>query len=179
MMLANRYFKAVLLTTHIALRDVPSKVTKEEIYRKLKLTSKYFPKKKIGVCALNPHGGEGGLFGDEEIKEIKPGIDRAKMEGIPAFGPYPADTLFVRTLKGEFDVVLSMYHDQALIPIKLVGFGESVNVTLGLPIIRTSVDHGTAYDIAGKGIAKINSFLLAIKMAKSLIGNLTNLNTTF
>ncbi len=170
MMLANRYLKVVLLTTHVALKDVPPLVTGEAVLKKLRLINRYFPGERIGVCALNPHGGEGGLFGDEEIREIKPGVEKAKKEGIPAFGPYPADTLFTRALRGEFGIVLAMYHDQALIPIKLLGFGESVNVTLGLPVVRTSVDHGTAYDIAGKGLANENSFLFAVRMAENLVG---------
>jgi 4-hydroxythreonine-4-phosphate dehydrogenase len=169
MMLANKKLKVVLLTTHLALKEVPSKVKKEEVLSKLKLIWKELPGEKIGVCALNPHGGEGGLFGTEEVEEIEPAVRKAQEEGIEAYGPYPSDTLFYRALKGDFGVVLAMYHDQGLIPVKLLGFNESVNVTLGLPIIRTSVDHGTAYDIVGKGVAEVKSFKAAVLEALELL----------
>jgi len=167
-MLANRKLKVVLLTTHVALKEVPGRVKKEGVLSKLRLIWRELPGERIGVCALNPHGGEGGLFGTEEVEEIEPAVREAQEEGIEAYGPYPSDTLFYRALKGEFGVVLAMYHDQGLIPIKLTGFNQSVNVTLGLPIIRTSVDHGTAYDIAGKGIAREESFKLAVQKALEL-----------
>ena len=169
MMLANERLKVVLLTTHLPLSMVPRFVKREEILEKLKLIERTLPGSRIGVCALNPHGGEGGIFGREEIEEIEPAVREAQSLGINAFGPIPSDTLFVRALKGEFDVVLSMYHDQGLIPIKLLGFGNSVNVTIGLPIVRTSVDHGTAYDIAGKGVADIGSFKTAVKVALEML----------
>ncbi|SMO73664.1 4-hydroxythreonine-4-phosphate dehydrogenase [Balnearium lithotrophicum] len=169
MMLANERLKVVLLTTHVSLREVPDLVKRERILNKLELINSEFPGAKIGVCALNPHAGEGGLFGREEIEEIEPAIIEAKTSGIKAFGPFPSDTIFLRALKGDFDVVLAMYHDQGLIPIKLLGFGRSVNVTLGLPIVRTSVDHGTAYDIAGKGIADTGSFETAVRIAIELL----------
>ncbi len=124
--------------------------------------------KPIGVCGLNPHAGEGGKIGSEEIEVIGPAIESAKKIGINVMGPYPADTLFHRAYIGEFSAVLAMYHDQGLGPLKLVHFNESVNVTLGLPIIRTSVDHGTAYDLVGKGMAKTESLIHAIKLASRL-----------
>lgn len=169
MMLANEKLKVVLLTTHLPLREVPEKVKSEEIVKKLKLIYREFPDGKIAVCALNPHAGESGLFGREEIEEIEPAIKEARELGIKAFGPFPSDTVFVRALNKEFDIILAMYHDQGLIPIKLLGFGKSVNVTLGLPIVRTSVDHGTAYDIAGKGVADTGSFKEAVKFAVRLL----------
>jgi 4-hydroxythreonine-4-phosphate dehydrogenase len=120
---------------------------------------------RIGVCGLNPHAGEGGLFGREDDSVIGPAIEAASKKGVDCSGPFPADTLFVRALKGEFDVVVSMYHDQGLPPVKVVAMGSSANVTLGLPIVRTSVDHGTAFDIAGNGVADPSSMIFAIKTA--------------
>ncbi len=169
MMLANEKLRVVLLTTHLPLKEVPKEVKKEKVLSKLKLINGLFKGSKIGVCGLNPHAGEGGLFGEEEVKEIEPAVKEARKLGIEAFGPYPSDTIFNRALKGEFEIVLAMYHDQGLIPIKLTGFGKSVNITLGLPIIRTSVDHGTAYDIAGRGIADNGSFKEAVIEALKLI----------
>lgn len=165
MMLANEKLKVVLLTTHVPLKDVPKLISREKIVSKLRLIHISFGSPKIAVAGLNPHAGENGLFGDEELRTIKPAVEEAKSEGINVEGSIPSDTVFVRALKGEFDVVLCMYHDQGLIPIKLLGFGNSVNVTLGLPVVRTSVDHGTAYDIAGKGIANPESFKTAVRMA--------------
>ncbi|RUM42138.1 MAG: 4-hydroxythreonine-4-phosphate dehydrogenase PdxA, partial [Desulfurobacterium sp.] len=173
MMLANEKLKVVLLTTHVALKDVPKLISKEKILSKLRLIHKSLRSPKIAVAALNPHAGENGLFGDEEIKIINPAVEEAKREGINASGAISSDTVFVRAVKGEFDVVLCMYHDQGLIPIKLLGFGNSVNVTLGLPVVRTSVDHGTAYDIAGKGLANPESFKTAIKVALELLNSKT------
>jgi 4-hydroxy-L-threonine phosphate dehydrogenase PdxA len=118
---------------------------------------------------LNPHAGEEGLFGTEEIKVIRPAVEQSKAAGIDCSGPFPADTLFQRTSKGEFDVVVAMYHDQGLIPLKLLSFGQAVNITVGLPILRTSVDHGTAYDIAGKGTADPSSLIHAIYIAREIL----------
>ena len=173
MMLANEKLKVVLLTTHVALKDVPKLISKEKILSKLRLIHKSLNSPKIAVAALNPHAGENGLFGDEEIKIINPAVEEAKREGIKVEGAISSDTVFVRAVKGEFDVVLCMYHDQGLIPIKLLGFGNSVNVTLGLPVVRTSVDHGTAYDIAGKGLANPESFKTAIRVALELLNSKT------
>ena len=126
---------------------------------------------KIAVAGLNPHAGEHGVIGDEELRTFAPAIAKAVVEGIDVSGPYPADTLFVRAVRGEFDVVIAAYHDQGLVPVKLVAFGHAVNVTLGLPIVRTSVDHGTAFDIARKGTADegslVEAILLAVKLATS------------
>jgi len=169
MMLSNEKLRVVLLTTHLPLKEVPKEVKKEKILQKLKLIGRELPNLKVGVCALNPHGGEGGLFGREEIEEIEPAVKEAQAEGLKVEGPFPSDTLFTRAVRGEFGVILAMYHDQGLIPVKLLGFGKSVNTTLGLPIVRTSVDHGTAYDIAGKGVADEESFKLAVKEALRLL----------
>jgi 4-hydroxy-L-threonine phosphate dehydrogenase PdxA len=123
---------------------------------------------RIAVAGLNPHAGEHRLFGDEEDRVIAPAIAACRAAGIEVSGPYPADTLFVRASRGEFDVVVACYHDQGLIPVKLLAFGQAVNVTLGLPIIRTSVDHGTAFDIAGKGVADPASMIAAVRLAARL-----------
>jgi 4-hydroxythreonine-4-phosphate dehydrogenase len=130
-----------------------------------------FERPRIAVAGLNPHAGEHGLFGDEESKAIAPAIDACRARGIDVSGPYPADTLFVRAHRGEFDLVVACYHDQGLIPVKLLAFGQAVNVTLGLPIIRTSVDHGTAFDIAGRGVADPQSMIAAVLLAAKLAGH--------
>ncbi|HID94055.1 MAG TPA: 4-hydroxythreonine-4-phosphate dehydrogenase PdxA [bacterium (Candidatus Stahlbacteria)] len=172
MMLASDNLRITLVTTHVPLRDVPSKLTIDGILDKIELTHsfliKFFhvKKPKIGICALNPHAGEEGILGQEEGDKISPAILKAKEKGINAFGPYPSDTLFT---KNGFDAIIAMYHDQGLIPIKLRSFGKAVNITLGLPFVRTSPDHGTAFDIAGKGIADPSSMIEAIKMAQRLV----------
>ena len=171
MMLASEKLKVVLLTTHVALREVPDLIGENSIITKLKLINESLRKGKIAVAALNPHAGEGGLFGDEEIRIIKPAVEKAKNLGINVDGPFPSDTVFNRAVKGEFKAVLCMYHDQGLIPIKLLSFGRCANVTLGLPIVRTSVDHGTAYDIAGKGLADPSSFKFAVSYALKLLND--------
>ncbi|MHB8172839.1 MAG: 4-hydroxythreonine-4-phosphate dehydrogenase PdxA [Nitrospirota bacterium] len=167
--------RVVLATIHVALRDVPGLVKKERVIRAIRLAEKAcrmmgVSGPRVAVCGLNPHAGEGGLFGDEEITEISPACIEARNAGINVFGPLPADTLFHRAYKGDFDAVVAMYHDQGLGPLKMFAFGNAVNVTLGLPIIRTSVDHGTAYDIAGKGIASPNSLVEAIRLAARMAG---------
>jgi 4-phospho-D-threonate 3-dehydrogenase / 4-phospho-D-erythronate 3-dehydrogenase len=167
--------KVVLATIHLPLRAVVESVSSPLVFQKLKIILTEFPKlglscRRIAVAGLNPHAGESGRLGTEEAQSIEPAIQMARI-AFPAVaieGPLPADTLFWRALNGEFDVVLAMYHDQGLAPIKVVGFGEAVNVTLGLPFIRTSVDHGTAFDIAGKGIAKHDSMMTAIRWALRL-----------
>jgi len=169
MMLANSKLKVVLETIHIPLRDVSEKISTESIFKKILLVNRYFPDETIAVAGLNPHAGEDGLFGSEEEKIIRPAIEKAKAFGIDVCGPFPSDTVFNRAVLGEFGTVLCMYHDQGLIPVKLTGFNETVNITLGLPFVRTSVGHGTAYDIAGKGIADIGSFLQAINFAIELL----------
>ena len=173
-MLTSGALRIVHLTTHHSLKEALSYVTRERILSQIKLTQVSFEswgmlKPRIAAAALNPHGGEGGILGTEEIREIAPAVKDAQQLGIDARGPYPADTVFNRAISGEFDVVLAMYHDQGHIPIKVYGFEKSVSVALGLPFIRTSVDHGTAYDIAGKGIANAESMIEAIKVAVSLV----------
>jgi 4-hydroxythreonine-4-phosphate dehydrogenase len=168
--------KVVLATIHIPLRVVPETLTPEQVYGKLRLILTEFPRlgldcRRVAVAGLNPHAGESGIMGIEDQERIAPAVQRARevFPGSLIDGPLPADTLFWRAYNGEFDAVLAMYHDQGLAPIKLIGFGETVNVTLGLPFIRTSVDHGTAFDIAGKGVARHDSMNSAIKWALRLI----------
>ncbi|RMG60942.1 MAG: hypothetical protein D6713_01360, partial [Deltaproteobacteria bacterium] len=159
-----------------SLREAIERVTKEAVAETVRVVHRDFVEKfgiekpRIAVAGLNPHAGEGGLFGSEEREIIAPAIEEVRGEGISASGPYPPDTVFYRAYRGEFDVVVAQYHDQGLIPLKLVHFDTGVNVTLGLPIVRTSVDHGTAYDIAWKGIARETSLIKAIEMAVSMSG---------
>ena len=177
MMLAGSSLKVILVTIHESIKNVPGLLTTKKVFKTIKITDnafkRYFGLKKprIAVAALNPHAGEGGLFGGEEKRIILPAIKKARQMGINASDPLPPDTLFYRAVKNkEFDCVICMYHDQGLIPLKLLHFENGVNVTLGLPIIRTSVDHGTAYDIAWKGIANPASMKAAIKMAVEMVG---------
>jgi 4-hydroxythreonine-4-phosphate dehydrogenase len=171
MMLMGERLKVVPVTIHCSLKKVPSLLNPEIILRIIKVTTQslklYFDldNPRIAVAALNPHAGEGGIFGREEKEVIIPAIEEAKKLGITVSGPLPGDTLFFYAAQGAYDVVVCMYHDQALIPLKLLHFEDAVNVTLGLPIVRTSVDHGTAYDIAGTGRAKPDSLFNAIKWA--------------
>jgi 4-hydroxythreonine-4-phosphate dehydrogenase len=175
MMLAGPRLRVALVTTHLPLREVPSALTTERIKRTIVTTFQWLQgymgvkAPKLAVAALNPHAGEGGLFGSEEEEIITPAIEECHREGITADGPLPPDSLFFHAASGKYDAVVSMYHDQGLIPLKLLHFSDGVNITLGLPIIRTSVDHGTAYDIAGQGVADptslINAILMASKMA--------------
>ena len=167
--------KVVLVTIHLPLSRAIERITAEAILEKLGVTVREFqrlslPCGRIAVAALNPHAGEQGMLGMEEIERIEPAIREARSlyPGTVIEGPAPADTIFHRAAEGEFDVVLALYHDQGLIPIKLLGFGEAVNVTLGLPFIRTSVDHGTAFDIAGKGLARPDSMVSAVRWAVRL-----------
>jgi 4-hydroxythreonine-4-phosphate dehydrogenase len=174
MMLTGEKLRVALVTTHCRLRDVADLLNTQRIFTILEVTNnslkEYFAisKPRIAVASLNPHGGEGGIFGDEEERIIIPAINKAKDAGIDAVGTLPPDTLFYYATRGEYDVVVCMYHDQGLIPLKLLNFQNAVNVTLGLPIIRTSVDHGTAYDIAGTGMANETSLKNAIKLAVSM-----------
>ena len=165
--------RVILVTIHLALKDVPKQITKKNVLRSLRLAHaalKQFgiASPRIGVAALNPHAGEGRLFGSEEWDEILPAVIAARAEGIHASDPLPADTIFYQARNDRFDIVVAMYHDQGLAPLKMLAFGNAVNVTVGLPIIRTSVDHGTAYDIAGKGCADPASLLGAIKLAAKM-----------
>jgi 4-hydroxythreonine-4-phosphate dehydrogenase len=173
MMFYSDVLRVVLATIHIPLSEVPRALTADSLERTIALTARELPRfgiarPRIAVAGLNPHAGEHGLFGREELTVIAPAIARSCERGILVSGPHPADTLFVRAQRGEFDVVVACYHDQGLIPVKLAAFGQAVNVTLGLPIIRTSVDHGTAFDIAGKGVADPGSMIAAVLLAARL-----------
>jgi 4-hydroxythreonine-4-phosphate dehydrogenase len=181
MMFLGPKWRVVLVTTHLPLKDVSGWISRDRILTILRLTDqgmkKYFgiAHPKIGVLGLNPHCGEGGLLGEEEKREILPAIAEAKLFGMDVEGPFPADSFFNISGRYAFDAVVSMYHDQGLIPVKMFGFKESVNFTLGLPFIRTSVDHGTAYDIAGKGVADPTNLVKAILTA----ANLSKSNTDY
>jgi 4-hydroxythreonine-4-phosphate dehydrogenase len=173
MMFVGGGLKLMLATIHQALKDVPGLITKDRVLRTIRLAHvamKGFgtEKPRIGVAALNPHASEGGLFGNEEWNEILPAVLEARGEGIDASDPLPADTLFYKARNGYYDIVIAMYHDQGLAPLKMLAFGNAVNITVGLPIIRTSVDHGTAYDIAGRGCADPTSLLEAVRVAADL-----------
>ena len=175
-MLMADTLRVVHLTTHRSLRIACDYVTRENVLAKIVLTHENFvnwgfPKPRIGVSALNPHASDGGLLGDEEEKQIVPAIQDARERRIDAVGPIPADTIFNQAIGGKFDAVLAMYHDQGHIPIKIHNWARSVSVNLGLPYIRTSVDHGTAFDIAGKGIADHESIMEAIRVAVDLVSD--------
>lgn len=165
--------RIVLISTHVPLSEAITLVERDRIMRTINLTNRELKRwgierPRLAVAALNPHGAEGGLFGMEEAAEIAPAIEACRIDDINVQGPFSADTVFLRASRGEFDAVVACYHDQAMIPVKCLSFGEAVNVTLGLPFIRTSVDHGTAFDIAGKGIAEHSSMIAAIKLAAEL-----------
>lgn len=174
MMLAGERLRVCMVTTHCALRQVPQRLTTERILTTMRIVSASLQQQfgleqpRLAVLALNPHAGEGGLFGDEEGRYIVPAIEAARAEGMTASGPHSADTLFWFATQGHYDAVICMYHDQGLIPLKLLHFDDAVNVTLGLPIVRTSVDHGTAYDLAGTGQASSASLIAAVKMAAEM-----------
>ena len=181
MMFYAKQLRVVLATAHVPLVDVSRALTADRLDQTLELTHEAlpqfgFPNPRIALAGLNPHAGEQGLLGKEELSVFRTVVDACRNRGIDVVGPVSADTLFVRAIKGEFDVVVACYHDQGLIPIKLVAFGSAVNVTLGLPIVRTSVDHGTAYDIAGKGIANPESLIEATCLAARLAENRTAMN---
>jgi len=173
MMLIGGGLRVVLATTHIPLKRVSSSLTSERIFESIKLAwdnMKYLQihRPRIGVAGLNPHRGEGGLFGKEEETLIRPAIETARGRGIDVAGPLSPDTVFHQAVEGRFDVVVAMYHDQGLIPVKLLAFDKGVNITLGLPIVRTSPDHGTGFDIAGKGQASPGSLMEAMKLAAQI-----------
>lgn len=173
MMLANEELRTVLVTIHCSLRQAIERVTREAVRETLVITHAAlrrmgFATPRIAVAGLNPHAGEGGLFGDEEIVHIAPAIADARAAGIEASGPFAPDTIFMRARRGEFDVVVAMVHDHGLIPVKYLGVEQGVNVTLGLPFVRTSPDHGTAFDIAGRGVADPASLAAALAMARRL-----------
>ncbi|HEY3762213.1 MAG TPA: 4-hydroxythreonine-4-phosphate dehydrogenase PdxA [Verrucomicrobiae bacterium] len=172
----NRWLRVALATIHISIRSVPKKLTREKISLAIELAAQScrdlkLKRRRIAVCGLNPHAGEGGEFGDEEIKIIAPTVSTLRKKGFDVVGPLSGDTVFHYALRGDFDAVVAMYHDQGLAPLKAVAFDTGVNWTLGLPFIRTSPDHGTAYDIAGKGIANPSSMIAAIRLAKQLAKN--------
>ena len=172
----GRWLRVALATVHISIKSVPKKLTPEKIMLAIELAAQSchdlgLPRAKIVVAGLNPHAGEGGEFGDEEIKIIAPAVRAAQKHGFDVVGPLSGDTVFHYALQGDFDAVVAMYHDQGLAPLKAVAFDTGVNWTLGLPFIRTSPDHGTAYDIAGKGIANPSSMIAAIRLAKQLARN--------
>lgn len=169
MMLAADEMRVVVLTTHLSLRRAIGRVTRARIIEKLELIHRNLgPRKPIGVCGLNPHASDGGLFGDEEERTIVPAIAEARRRGIDAEGPLSADTAFAPGVRDKYGAFLAMYHDQGLVAIKAVAFGRCANITLGLPFIRSSADHGTAFDIAGKGTADPASMLYAVKSAFAL-----------
>ncbi len=175
MMLANEELRTVLVSIHVSLRQALDAVTRDNVLQTLRITDRALlpllgRAPRIAVAGLNPHAGEGGLFGREEIETIIPAMAQAKSEGLDVHGPYAPDTVFMRARTGEFDVVVAMYHDQGLIPVKYLGVEKGVNVTLGLPLVRTSPDHGTAFDIAGSGQADASSLIQAVRMARRLAG---------
>ncbi len=170
MMLSAPGLATVLVSIHVALRDALDAVRADAVLETIRIAHAHFrrtgmPAPRIAVAGLNPHAGEGGMFGREEIEHIAPAVAAARAQGIDASGPHPPDTVFMRARQGAFDVVVAMYHDQGLIPVKLLGVEHGVNTTLGLPFVRTSPDHGTAFDIAGRGVASAASLLCAIDVA--------------
>ena len=173
MMFYAEKLRVVLATVHIPLADVSRALTLECMRETIELAAAELPRfgmpvPRLAVAGMNPHAGERGLIGTEEINVLVPAIASCRERGIDVRGPFPADTIFVRAIRGEFDAVIACYHDQGLIPVKLVAFGAAVNVTLGLPIVRTSVDHGTAFDIAGRGVADASSLVAAVHLAARL-----------
>lgn len=174
MMLVNDVIRTVLVTIHVSLRQAIEDADFAAQMSAIRLAHEGarafgFPSPRVAVAGLNPHAGEGGLFGREEIDIIAPAIKAAQAEGINATGPWPGDTVFMQAREGKFDVVVAQYHDQGLIPVKYLGLEKGVNVTLGLPFVRTSPDHGTAFDIAGQGIASAESMITAVTMARQLV----------
>jgi 4-hydroxythreonine-4-phosphate dehydrogenase len=173
MMFWSERLKVVLASVHVPLADVPRIMTRELVDEVIDITARELPAfgiltPRLAFAGLNPHAGEDGLIGVEEQRVLRPAVDAARARGVNIAGPFPGDTVFVRAVRGEFDAVIACYHDQGLIPVKLLAFGTAVNVTLGLPIVRTSVDHGTAFDIAGKGLADPSSMIEATLLAARL-----------
>ena len=176
MMFWSEPLKVVLASVHVPLADVPAMLTPALMADMIDLTARELPRfgiarPRLALAGLNPHAGENGLLGEEEERVLRPAVEAARARGIDIVGPLPGDTVFVRAVRGEFDAVIACYHDQGLIPVKLLAFGHAVNVTLGLPIIRTSVDHGTAVDIAGQGKADPASMIAATLLAARLAAN--------
>ena len=174
MMILGGPLRILFATTHVAIRDLPQTITSSRVTRAIRLAHEglrrffHIRNPRIGVAGLNPHAGEGGLFGPEEGRVIAPAVKRAQANRIRCSGPHPADTLFGKAIRGEYDGIVAMYHDQGLVALKTVAFGHCVNLTVGLPFVRTSVDHGTAYDIVGKGKADPSSLIEAITLAARL-----------
>ena len=173
MMFWSEPLKVVLATVHVPLTDVPRLLTRTLLGDIIELTARELPRfgiarPRLALAGLNPHAGEEGLLGSEETDVLRPAVEDARSRGTVIDGPFPGDTIFGRATRGEFDAVIACYHDQGLIPVKLLAFGRAVNVTLGLPIVRTSVDHGTAFDIAGKGVADPSSMVEAVLLAARL-----------
>lgn len=169
----GRWLRVALATTHVPIRQLADAVTRDKVGLAIARAAEAcrdlgLPRSRVGVCGLNPHAGEGGELGREDIDVVTPAVEAARARGLDAHGPFAADTLFHQTWLGEYDAVVAMYHDQGLAPLKLVAFDSGVNWTLGLPFIRTSPDHGTAYDLAGKGVARPNSMVAAIRLATRL-----------
>jgi len=165
--------RVVLATVHVSLAEVPRLITTASLRDLIDLTASAlprfgFPRPRLALAALDPHAGEHGVIGGQDDAVLRPAVEQSRAAGIDVEGPFPADTLFVRAARGDFDAVIACYHDQGLIPVKLLAFGRSVNVTIGLPIVRTSVDHGTAFDIAGKGVADPGSMIEAVLLAARL-----------
>jgi 4-phospho-D-threonate 3-dehydrogenase / 4-phospho-D-erythronate 3-dehydrogenase len=173
MMFVTPTFKVVVLSHHLPLREALEQVTRDRIISLIRFSAAEYRKifreePRLGVAGLNPHAGEDSLFGEEEEKEIAPAIEKCREEGIEVWGPYPPDSIYLRAIRKEFNLVVALYHDQATLPVKIAAFGRSAGLTLGLPFIRTTVDHGTAYDIAGKGSADPSSLRQAISLAVRL-----------
>jgi 4-hydroxythreonine-4-phosphate dehydrogenase len=174
MMFHSPSLRVVLATVHVPLAEVPAALTAERLRDTIELTAEWLPRfgvtaPRLALAGLNPHAGEHGVIGREEVAVLQPVVAACRAAGIDITDPQPADTVFVRASRGEFDAVIACYHDQGLIPVKLLAFGRAVNVTLGLPIVRTSVDHGTAFDIAGHGVADPSSLIEAVLLAAKLI----------
>lgn len=172
MMLAGKYVKTILATTHYPVKEIAKHINEKTVLTAIENAHKagrYFGTltPKIAVCGLNPHAGDNGALGSEEQEIISPAVKKAQKNGINAYGPFPADTIFTKAK--EWDFIIAMYHDQGMIPVKMDAFGEAVNITLNLPFIRTSVDHGTAFDIAGKGVCSYSSLIKAVQMAKNMV----------
>ena len=169
----GRWLRVALATIHVPIKQVAAALTRKKVERAIDLAADAcrdlgLPRQRVAVCGLNPHAGEGGKIGTEEIELIIPAVEAARKRGLDVVGPLAADTLFHYALRGDYDAIVAMYHDQGLAPLKMIAFDTGVNWTLGLPFIRTSPDHGTAYDIAGKGIARPSSMIAAIRLAKQL-----------
>jgi 4-hydroxythreonine-4-phosphate dehydrogenase len=170
---AGRWLRVVLATTHVPIREVSDKLTTEKVALAIELASQScrelrLPRARVAVCGLNPHAGEGGKMGTEELTTITPAVVAMRKQGLDVHGPFSADALFHYVYRGDYDVVVAMYHDQGLVPLKMVAFEQGINWTLGLPFVRTSPDHGTAYDIAGQGKADASSMIAALRLAKQL-----------